>query len=81
MPIDIYTIEEVYKILSQYIPAKDKQEASDNIISYLVDVLDERDLSYLCADDKYLSNSLEQYNIEDIGDIDEFDNDDYTDED
>lgn len=81
MPIDIYTIEEVYKILSQYIPAKDKQEASDNIVSYLIDVLDERDLSYLCADDKYLSNSLEQYDIEGNDDIDDFDYDDYADED
>lgn len=72
MNIDVHHIEESYRILTQYIPSKDKQEAADNIVSYLVDVLDEIDLKTFCAEDKYLVNAYKQYDLADYSDLDEY---------
>lgn len=75
MNIDVHHIEESYRILTQYIPTKDKQEAADNIVSYLVDVLDELDLKTFCAEDKYLNNAYKQYDLVDYSDLDEYSDD------
>ena len=41
MTIDVEVLSEAYSILKQYIPQKDRQEAADNIMSIMVDYLDD----------------------------------------
>ena len=67
MSIDIEVLTEAYTILKQYIPAKDRQEAADNLIGSLVDMLDDHDLKELGATDTVLLRALKEY----VGDDEE----------
>jgi len=71
MSIDIEVLTEAYTILKQYIPAKDRQEAADNLMGSLVDMLSDGDLKELGATDTVLSRALKEY----------VDDDDYDDQD
>ena len=73
MSVDPELLSEVYSTLKQYIPQKDRQEASDNLMSILVDYLGDKELKEFGGTDSYTKRSLEEY----AGDIDE----DYEDED
>ena len=61
MTIDTELLSEVYQTLKQYIPQKDRQEASDNLMSILVDVLGDKELKEFGGTDSYTKRSLEEY--------------------
>lgn len=52
---------EIYSILKQYIPVKDRQEASDNLMSILVDLLEDKDLKEFSGADSYTKRSFDEY--------------------
>ena len=74
MTIDTELLGEVYSTLKQYIPQKDRQEASDNLMSILVDLLGDIELKEFSGIDSYTKRSYDEYagNL-----IDEEDQDDY----
>ena len=61
MNIDVDVLSEVYSILKQYIPQKDRQEASDNIMSILVDLLGDKELKEFSETDAYTNRSFDEY--------------------
>jgi hypothetical protein len=74
MTIDTELLGEVYSTLKQYIPQKDRQEASDNLMSILVDLLGDIELREFSGIDSYTKRSYDEYagNL-----LDEEDQDDY----
>jgi hypothetical protein len=76
MNSDVDVLIETYQTLKQYIPSKDRQEASDTLMSYLVDVLSDEQLIEFKTTDSYTKRSYDEYAGE--IDTDSFDdNDDY----
>lgn len=74
MTVEVDVLVEVYSTLKQYIPQKDRQEASDNLMSILVDYLGDKELKEFGGIDSYTKRSLEEY----AGDFEEdYDEDDY----
>ena len=73
MNIETDVLIETYQTLKQYIPSKDRQEASDTLMSYLVDVLSDEQLGEFKTTDSYTKRSYEEY----AGDssADDFDDD------
>ena len=69
--IDVETLTEAYTILKQYIPSKDRQEAADNLMSSMVDFLNDNELKVLGAVDSSLTRAFKEYSIEDE-DYDEY---------
>lgn len=76
MTIDIDVLGEVYSTLKQYIPQKDRQEASDALMSILVDIISDADLKEFGGIDNYTKRSLEEY-AGDFDDDEDYDQDDY----
>lgn len=73
MTTDINILEEIYQTLKQYIPQKDRQEASDTLMSILVDYLNDKELKEFSGIDSYTKRSFEEYG--DHTDDDEFEDD------
>jgi uncharacterized protein YqeY len=69
----IEVLAEVYSILKQYIPSKDRQEAADTLMSTLVDVLGDQELKEFGTVDVYTKRSYDEYS----GNIDDSDDDEY----
>lgn len=61
MSIDVEVLGETYTILKQYIPQKDRQEAADNLMSVLVDMLNDIDLQEFGGTDNTLKRALKEY--------------------
>lgn len=61
MSIEVDTLSEVYQTLKQYIPQKDRQEASDNLMSILVDMLGDKELLEFSGTDVYTKRSLQEF--------------------
>jgi hypothetical protein len=61
MSIDIDGLSEVYQALKQYIPQKDRQDASDNLMSILIDLLSDVDLAEFAGIDSYTKRSLQEF--------------------
>jgi hypothetical protein len=55
---DVEVVIDAYKILKEYIPAKDRQLASDHFVEDMQEILDEQDLFKLGGVDKYLKASI-----------------------
>jgi len=55
---DVEVVIDAYKILKEYIPAKDRQLASDHFVEDMQEILDEQDLFKLGGVDKYLEASV-----------------------
>ena len=55
---DVEVVIDAYKILKEYIPAKDRQLASDHFVEDMQEILDEQDLYKLGGVDKYLKASV-----------------------
>ena len=55
---DVEVVIDAYKILKEYIPAKDRQLASDHFVEDMQEVLEEEDLFKLGGVDKYLKASV-----------------------
>ena len=73
MSIEVDVLIETYTILKQYIPVKDRQEAADNLMSVLVDLLNDDQLKEVGSTDAALSRALKEYVVEE--------EDEYQDED
>ena len=73
--MDIETLTEVYTILKQFIPAKDRQEAADTLMSVMVDMLSDQDLQELKEVDSVLARAYREYVGEDEEEIDELGDD------
>ena len=58
MSLDVEVLGEAYTILKQYIPVKDRQEAADNLMSVLVDLLGDVDLQEFGSTDSNLKKAL-----------------------
>lgn len=73
MAIDVDVLSEVYTILKQYIPSKDRQEAVDTLMSTLVDFLGDEELKEFGTTDSYTKRSYDEYS----GNTDDQDDEDY----
>lgn len=71
MTIDVEVLSELYTIMKQYIPAKDRQECADNLMSVMVDMLGDRELKEFGTTDAILKRALKEYVGEDDDDADE----------
>jgi hypothetical protein len=74
MSIDALT--ELYGVMKEYVPAKERQAAADNIVSVLVDFLNDSDLKEFAAYDSYLERAMKEYGG-DYSDDEEEDEEDY----
>jgi uncharacterized protein YqeY len=70
MTIEVEVLSEVYTILKGYIPQKDRQEAADNLMSVMVDMLGDRELKEFGTTDSTLKRALKEYMAEDEEDED-----------
>jgi DNA-binding transcriptional regulator GbsR (MarR family) len=61
MSIEVDVLSETYTVLKQYIPAKDRQEAADNLMSILVDLLGDIELKEFSGTDGNLKKALKEY--------------------
>ena len=61
MSIDVEVLIETYTILKEYIPAKERQAAADNLVSTLVDALSDRELREFGSTDGYTKRAMEEY--------------------
>ena len=73
MTIDSQVLIETYSILKQYIPQKDRQEAADNLMSAMVDLLNDQELKDLGQTDSALGRAFKEY----AGDIEDDYDEDY----
>ena len=65
MSIDVEVLIETYTILKQYIPVKDRQEAADNLMSVMVDMLNDQELKEFGVTDSQLKRAMKEYVGED----------------
>lgn len=61
MSIDVEVLVEAYTILKQYIPQKDRQEAADNLMSVMVDMLSDQELKEFGTADSSLKRAMKEY--------------------
>ena len=59
--IDLEVLSEAYLTLKQYVPTKDRQEAADNLMSVLVDLLDDEQLKTFGGTDSALTRALKDF--------------------
>ena len=71
MSIDVDVLSEMYTVLKQYIPVKDRQEAADNLMSIMVDLLGDQELREFGSTDSSLKKALKEYSADDEEDTDE----------
>jgi hypothetical protein len=76
MSIDVDVLSETYTVLKQYIPQKDRQEAADNLMSILVDLLPDLDLKEFSGTDSALVKALKEYSVDEDTDEDNYDYED-----
>jgi len=62
--VDLETLVNVYTTMKEYIQTKDRQSAADHIMSEMVDVLNDEDLTEFAAVDSYLKHAYKEYNFE-----------------
>ena len=75
MSMDVEVLIEAYTILKQYIPQKDRQEAADNLMSVMVDMLNDEELANFGGADSTLKRALKEYSAEDEDSDDSDDSD------
>jgi hypothetical protein len=78
MTIDVEVLSELYTVMKQYIPQKDRQECADNLMSIMVDMLDDISLKEFGSTDAILKRALKEY-VNEEEDLDEDNNYDYED--
>ena len=61
MSIEVDVLSETYTILKQYIPQKDRQEAADNLMGLLVDMLNDLELKEFSGTDAALGRAYKEY--------------------
>lgn len=77
MTIDAEVLSELYTIMKQYVPAKDRQECADNLMSVMVDMLGDQELKEFGGTDNTLKRALKEYTNDDEQDDDEGDDSDW----
>lgn len=65
MTVDVEVLSELYTIMKQYVPAKDRQECADNLMSVMVDMLGDVELQEFGTTDATLKRALKEYTVED----------------
>jgi len=65
MSVEVEVLGELYTIMKQYIPAKDRQECADNIMSVMVDYLNDIDVREFGGTDGALKRALKEYVVDD----------------
>jgi uncharacterized protein YqeY len=76
MTIEVEVLSELYTIMKQYVPQKDRQECADNLMSVMVDFLGDRELKEFGGTDNTLKRALKEYTADDEQD-DEGDDSDW----
>jgi uncharacterized protein YqeY len=76
MSIDVEVLSELYTIMKQYVPAKDRQECADNLMSVMVDMLGDQELKEFGTTDATLKRALKEYSADD-DDIEDVDGDEW----
>lgn len=61
MSIDVEILIETYITLKEYIPSKERQAATDNLVSMLVDNLSDKELREFGGADNYTKRAMEEY--------------------
>ena len=61
MSIEVDVLIETYSLIKGHIPHKDRQEAADNLMSVLVDMLSDQDLEEFAQSDNTLGKALKEY--------------------
>jgi hypothetical protein len=61
MTIEIEVLSELYMIMKQYVVTKDRQECADNVMSGMVDMLDDESIQTFGDTDQFLRRSLKEY--------------------
>jgi hypothetical protein len=64
MTVDVEVLSELYTIMKQYVPAKDRQECADNLMSVMVDMLGDVELKEFGTTDATLKRALKEYTVE-----------------
>lgn len=73
MSVELDVLTETYLILKEYIPAKDRQAAADQLLGNLVDMeMDDTEFEKFCSTDSYLKHASEDY-LDDVDDNDDLD--------
>jgi uncharacterized protein YqeY len=75
MSMDVEVLIEAYTILKQYIPQKDRQEAVDNLMSVMVDMLSDEELNNFGGTDSTTKRALKEYSNDDEDDDQDEDGD------
>ena len=75
MSIEVDVLSELYTIMKQYVPSKDRQECADNLMSVMVDMLSDHELKDFGTSDAALKRALKEYVSEEI----DYDNEDDSD--
>jgi hypothetical protein len=70
MSVEVDVLSETYTILKQYIPVKDQQEAADNLMSVMIDYLNDVDLAEFGGTDAKLKKALKEFGADDDEEID-----------
>lgn len=70
MSIDVEVLIETYTILKEYVPVKERQAASDTLMSMLADALSEKELREFGGTDSYTKRSLDEYTSDEDEEID-----------
>jgi len=65
MSIEVEVLSELYTIMKQYVPSRDRQECADNIMSVMVDYLNDVDVREFGGTDSALKRALKEYVGED----------------
>lgn len=65
MTIEVEVLSELYTIMKQYVPSKDRQECADNLMSVMVDMLGDRELKEFGTSDTTLKKALKEYTADD----------------
>lgn len=73
MSIEVDVICEMYTALKQYIPQKDRQEAADNLMGFMVDVLNDDELKEFSGTDSALGRAYKEYASDTEDEYDEYD--------
>ena len=64
MSVEVDVLSEVYTILKQYIPQKDRQEAADSLMSVMVDLLSDDELKEFSGTDSNLNRAYKEYAVD-----------------
>jgi len=77
MTIDVEVLSELYTIMKQYVPSKDRQECADNLMSVMVDMLGDQELKEFGTTDATLKRALKEYTANDEVEDEDSDGDEW----